>query len=465
MFNFSLFLYPLNQKVFVDNLQNGFISLVNTFTKVSNFILNRVCIILFTLCSIQSISQIAEYGQPEKLPASINADADTGMPLLSSDGKLLFFTRFMHSKNIRGKYSGHDIWTSVRAGKDWLPADNQTFQFNNQNNNAVIGTNASGDVLYLMDASSSKKVDGVYFTKLMNNRWSKPELIRIPGIESNGFISFYMSPDFDVIFISMKGLDSKGEEDIYVSIKENTGEWSKPKNLGSSINTKGFETSPFLTKDKKKLYFSSDGHAGFGDADVFVSERLYGSWDVWSVPQNLGKPINSEKFDAYFSMYGDSICFFSSNRENSFASVFKSRIIIDDGKKQKERIDSILNETKGILEEVRKNSIASHDFGSDKILISYEDGTSTLESESNKVLKGYLEYLKNNPAAKLKIEFDGKLVETSKSLQLTNQNRVRLIKQMVKSLGITESRVLVSPTLFSTESSRSRLNSFQLSIQ
>jgi hypothetical protein len=426
---------------------------------------NRLFILLFACVSFQSISQVVEYGKPEKLSAAINTDADTGMPLLSPDGKMLFFTRSMYVKNIHGKYSGHDIWVSANRGKEWLLADNQETGFNNQNNNAVIGINLTGNVVYLMDASSTKKVEGIYFSKFINNKFSKPEIIPISGIENTGFLSFYMSPDFDVLFISMKGLDSKGEEDLYISIKESSDKWSKPKNLGSSINTKGFEMSPFLSKDKKKLYFASNGHPGFGNADVFVSERLYGSWDVWSVPQNLGKQINSEKFDAYFSTYGDSICFFSSNRENSFASIYESRILIDDGKKRKEKIDSILNETKGILEEVRKNSGSVRDFANDQTLIYFNDGTAQLQNESNEVLKGYLEFLKRESISKLKIEFDGKLVQTSKSLELTNQNRIRLIKQMAKSIGIVESRIVVSPALFSTEASRSRLNSFQLSIE
>ncbi|HPM32659.1 MAG TPA: hypothetical protein PLJ60_20160, partial [Chryseolinea sp.] len=242
---------------------------------------SRLFFVFCILLSSQAGAQILDYDAPEKLPVAVNSGGEEIMPLLSDDGKTLFFARSLYIENTGGKYSGHDIWTSDRLGaKDWKKASNKVINLNDKNSNAVIGMSPSGDVLYLMDASSGKKVKGVYFSKRVDKSWTKPELIPIEGIESNGFLNFYMSPDFDVLFISMKGKDSIGEEDIYVTTKDSSGKWSKPKNLGPTINTFGFEISPFLSKDKKRLYFSSNGHPGMGDADVFVSERLYGSWEA-----------------------------------------------------------------------------------------------------------------------------------------------------------------------------------------
>ena len=123
--------------------------------------------------------------------------------------------------------------------------------------------------------------------------------------------------------MSMKDADSKGQEDLYVSLKNGNGEWSKPVNLGSAINTAGFEISPFLTTDKKRLYFASNGHPGLGDADIFYSDRLGNSWETWSVPVNLGDKINSKKFDAYFSIR-DSVAYFCSNRDGQFSDLYKA---------------------------------------------------------------------------------------------------------------------------------------------
>jgi hypothetical protein len=96
--------------------------------------------------------------------------------------------------------------------------------------------------------------------------------------------------------------------------------------MGTTINTKGFEISPFLSADKKRLYFTSSGHGGEGDGDIFYSERLYNSWETWSMPVNLGKAVNSKTFDAYFSIYGDSIAYFASNRDGKFADLYQVEV-------------------------------------------------------------------------------------------------------------------------------------------
>ncbi len=82
--------------------------------------------------------------------------------------------------------------------------------------------------------------------------------------------------------------------DIYVSFKNENGEWINPRNLGQTINTIYGDRSPFLHPDMKTLYFSSSGHGGLGDLDVFKSTRLNDScWDCWSEPVNMGKEINT----------------------------------------------------------------------------------------------------------------------------------------------------------------------------
>lgn len=107
----------------------------------------------------------------------------------------------------------------------------------------------------------------------------------------------------------------EGNTDIYVSLKTDSG-WSKPINLGPTINTPFSERSPFLHPDGKTLYFSSDGHYGLGSLDVFKSVRLSDtSWTSWSEPVNLGKDINTSGFDVAYKISTDGeYAFFSSDR-------------------------------------------------------------------------------------------------------------------------------------------------------
>jgi outer membrane protein OmpA-like peptidoglycan-associated protein len=118
-----------------------------------------------------------------------------------------------------------------------------------------------------------------------------------------------------------------GEEDIYYSLKDKaSGNWSTPKTVGNTINTKGFEISPFLSVTGDTLFFSSNGHGGFGDADIFYSVKQ-GSWDNWAAPVNLGYKVNSAKFDAYFS-YSANDVFWSSNRDSKYADIYTSKPFI-----------------------------------------------------------------------------------------------------------------------------------------
>jgi hypothetical protein len=282
-------------------------------------------LLLACICSA-SLGQLLDFKEAKKLSGSINnPTSEESMPLLSPDGRKLYFTRALSNDNEGGFYGGQDIWVSDRTIEGWSKSTNR-LSINNKDNNVVIGISKDGKTLYFADASHAKRMNGIYMSKLNGTKMSKPELIPIPGIANLDFIGFYMSPDNDVIFISMKAGDAMGSEDLYYTIKDSAGSWQVPKSLGATINTSGYEISPFLSSDKKRLYFASNGHSGFGDADIYYSERVYESWETWSVPVNLGPVVNSKKFDAYFSIYGDSVAFFSSNRDGKYGDIFQVEV-------------------------------------------------------------------------------------------------------------------------------------------
>jgi len=283
-------------------------------------LLTFIC--LWTLCAK---GQELVFSEPVKLGSQINSDDEELAPLLSSDGKTLYFSRAFHANNMGGKYAGTDIWVSKKDDKgNWMPASNMIAHWNNKRSNAVIGVNHDHTIVYLLNSYSNKS--GISFSKLNSGIWGEPEFIPIPGINRDDFVGIYVHPDFDVIMISMKGVDSYGEEDLYVSLKDSFGNWTAPKNLGPTINTKGFEISPFLSLDKKRLFFSSNGHQGFGDADIFYCDRLFDSWETWAVPKNLGEPVNSASFDAFFTLR-DKTAFLSSNRASKKSGIYQALVL------------------------------------------------------------------------------------------------------------------------------------------
>jgi hypothetical protein len=278
-------------------------------------------LIVFVVITV-GYSQELTFSQPIKLGSQINSDDEELNSLLSPDGKTLYFSRAFSERNKGGKYAGSDIWVSKKdESGNWLPAVNVANSWNNKLSNAVIGMNQDQSVIYLLNAYSNKS--GISFSKFYSGKWGTPEFIPIKGINRNDFVGFYANPKFDVILVSMRGKDSFGEEDLYVSLKDSFGNWTEPKNLGATINTTGFEISPFLTADKKRLFFSSNGHGGFGDSDIFYCDRLFDSWETWSVPRNLGEKVNSKFFDAYFSTFNDSTAYFSSNRTRENSDIYQ----------------------------------------------------------------------------------------------------------------------------------------------
>lgn len=288
----------------------------------------RVQLILFIgmVMPLAAAAQVFEFEDPTLLPHNVNSDAQEVLPLLSPDGRKLYFTRSLYELNVGGRYAGHDIWESERTSSGWTRASNSDLPFNTKANEAIVGLGSDGNTLYFMRTLPNKKVDGIYVSKRNKGIWSQGELIPIEGLESQEALGFYMHPAGDVLLISMRASDSHGEEDIYISLKSTYGTWSKATNLGTTINTSGYEISPFLSQDKRSLYFSSSGHRGQGEADVFVSYRLYDSWETWTVPRNLGEKVNSKKFDAYFSLYGDTLAYFTSTRNGRFADIYTTRV-------------------------------------------------------------------------------------------------------------------------------------------
>jgi OmpA-OmpF porin, OOP family len=290
------------------------------------------------------------FGPSEKLPETINSQLEESYPLLSPDGRTLFFTRF-NPFSTSGRLSGSDIWASKKNDDgEWQEAYAMPKSVNNNRHNVAIGFDKIGDHLYLLNSYFSTQRTDVVRTSLAALD-QRPSLADIPKINtSDGFLGLYVHPSEEIILISMAGEDSFGEEDLYVMLRDTTGRWSKPQNLGPMINTSGFEISPFLSNDGKTLYFSSNGHGGFGDADIFVAHRLYDTWNVWTRPQNLGKNVNSEGFDAYFTITDNQQAFFVSNREGRFADIFMTRVAADQADSTAVKIQQLIEDAQRLLD-------------------------------------------------------------------------------------------------------------------
>ena len=391
-------------------------------------------IIVFCFGTISNIqAQGLVFAEPVKLGSSINSSAEEIMPLISPDGMHLYFTRAFHKENVGGEYAGMDIWVAEKDEKrQWKDASNRLSSLNNRDNNAVVGLRSDSKVVYMLNSYSNKK--GVAFSKKLNGKWTTPEIIEVPGIAKMDFVGFYMNPTYNILLISMKGDKTYGNEDLYVSVKNNRGQWQPPVNLGPTINTSGFEISPYLSPDGKRLYFSSDGHGGYGDADIFVAERLYDSWTVWSKPKNLGTPVNSSKFDAYFSIANDSTAILASNRSDDLSDIYVSKILGQQKDSQKELTQSLIQEAKSLLAEIRGEGNKKEYF----IEFKYESEEITEEEKTK--LSNLVKDLNYQQYAKINLL---SFANENESAAL-HEKRLNKIVNYLKLSGINESKIHVN---------------------
>ena len=149
----------------------------------------------------------------------------------------------------------------------------------------------------------------IYSANKVGDKWSK---LKSFFFNSNKYSVGYpaLSPDDNSLYFVSDVEGGYGGTDLYVTNREGVN-WSAPANLGPIVNTFGNETFPFMAENGD-LYFASDGHPGYGGLDIFVTRKV---GDIWLIPQNLGRPINSSYDDFALAMYkNDSVGLFSANR-------------------------------------------------------------------------------------------------------------------------------------------------------
>jgi outer membrane protein OmpA-like peptidoglycan-associated protein len=277
------------------------------------------------LIHLEGFSQDSFYSEAQKLGGTINSFDEESMPIFSKDSSVLYFSR---TYEVKDGVTDQDIWVSTRQENGEYGNCEKLKDINNEFNNSAFSISKDGKSLFLLDAyrGEKDKEKGCAISQLKGEQWSKPKHIYIPTLDINGeFYGFHLNSSENVILISYKGSESRGEEDLYVSVKQNDN-WLAPVHLGNVINSAGYEISPFLNESMDTLYFSSNGFGGLGDADIFYSVRMDKSWTNWSIPVNMGDKINSPKFDADFSK-SNMQAFWSSTREGENSDIFYSNIV------------------------------------------------------------------------------------------------------------------------------------------
>jgi len=250
--------------------------------------------------------ELAYSGNKKSIGNKVNTGFIETKPIITADGKTLYFGRQNYPYNTGGKRDEQDIWyANIQGQTEWSYAAKMPLPLNNEQANGISSVSMDGNTLLLINQYNEEDVSqpGVSMSKRVKGGWEFPKKLVIKNdYNKSNFVDYFLSSDGKVLFLAVERNDSKGDQDLYVSFPEGGDNWSEPVNLGATINTASAEFSPFLAADGKTLYFASDGHNGLGGSDIFFSKRMDDTWKNWSKPKNLGSKVNGKAFEAYYTI-------------------------------------------------------------------------------------------------------------------------------------------------------------------
>ncbi|MGC1240850.1 MAG: OmpA family protein [Chryseosolibacter sp.] len=274
----------------------------------------------------------------EALDGNVNSEYSELNPLLSPDGKTLYFSRKNHPQNMGGDKDKEDVWYSeLDSTGQWSLAKNMGAPINNPEPNfmnSIQSVTPDGKTAVIVLGNrylkNGKMQAGVSISSNVGGSWSEPIPLNITNdYNFNERANYFLTNNRQTLIMSVEREDSYGDRDLYVSFIQKDSIWSEPLNLGDVINTASAESAPFLAMDDKTLYFSSNGFSGYGGNDIFASRRLDDTWTNWSDPENLGPEINSTLEDLFFNIPASSeYAYYSRGVSESNTDIFRVKLPI-----------------------------------------------------------------------------------------------------------------------------------------
>ena len=238
----------------------------------------------------------------QPLGEEINSKYDDYNPVFAYQDTALFFTsRRPYGKAKRNKIDNKYNEDSYRASLDrgvFQQAVRLHKPFNSENNDAIVGLTVDGNTLLLYRGNVQGGDIRISSYIPEKEKWTRPKSVAGKLTSKDGETSACFSPDGNELYYVSRNKElTLGGKDILFSTLNDKGRWSKPVNLGSTVNTPYDEEGVFISPDNRYLYFASRGHNSMGGFDIFRSERKENG--AWAKPENLGYPINTPD-DEYF---------------------------------------------------------------------------------------------------------------------------------------------------------------------
>ena len=270
--------------------------------------------------------------KPVNVGEGINTREYEYFPALSADGNTFLFTRNIREGEGVDAPRQEDFYVSKKVNNVWQTA-NPITSVNTLGNEGAPSLSADGEIMFFASCmemtgdygSSDRKGYGscdIFYAQKINGKWTKPRNAGSTINTKNWETQPSFSSDGKTLYF-VRGIvarDGIKNPDIYSSTIGDDGKFTEPVKLSDNINTPQGEESVFIHPDNQTLYFSSEGHPGMGGLDIFMSKKqVDGSWGK---AINLGYPINT--FNDENSLLVDAngkLAYFASEREGGFGGL------------------------------------------------------------------------------------------------------------------------------------------------
>jgi outer membrane protein OmpA-like peptidoglycan-associated protein len=238
--------------------------------------------------------------KPENLGPMVNTKSEEYFPVTTADEQYLYFTLQTSTRGMPQEDLAYCEWKNGA----WTKAQILGPQINDPSSNEGAHTiSPTGKYLLYTKCNTPDAIGScdIFISKRNGDDWNEPKNIG-PPINSGGYETqpSISGDGRDLYFV--RGTREKGME-IYISHLNDTTGWSNPVSIGDVINTTGDEERPFIHPDNRTLYFASNGHPGLGLHDIFMSKK--DDQGNWSKPVNLGYPINTKGDEMGLSLSAD----------------------------------------------------------------------------------------------------------------------------------------------------------------
>jgi len=286
----------------------------------------------------------------QNVGSAINTATDEYVPLISADGRMLFFTS-RREGSAGGKLDPNgrpfeDVYMSISSNNVWMAPSSLT-AVNTNGNDACVGLSADGQSMFVFKPSKDLSSGNLYQSRMGLEDWGTPTKLSAEINSEYTESSASISLDDKILFFSSDKPGGFGGKDIYKVLRLPNGKWSRAFNLGPTVNTPYDEDAPFIHSDKKTLYFSSKGHSNMGGYDIF--KTVYEK-HRWSAPENLKCPINTVLDDIFYVVSANGkVGYYSSSRDGGYGGQDIYKVLLKDEFVSEHILQGIVLSKKGDL--------------------------------------------------------------------------------------------------------------------